>query len=55
RFGRIPQVGIAPKLSETPGRVRTPAPEPGQHTKEVLREVGYSDEEIDEIVSRDDA
>ncbi|RMF21178.1 MAG: CoA transferase, partial [Deltaproteobacteria bacterium] len=33
RFGRIPQVGVAPKLSETPGHVRTPAPGPGQHTK----------------------
>jgi crotonobetainyl-CoA:carnitine CoA-transferase CaiB-like acyl-CoA transferase len=45
-FGTIRQVGVAPKFSETPGQVRTLAPRPGQHTQEVLREAGYSDEEI---------
>ena len=30
------QIGIAPKLGHTPGRIRTPAPAPGQHTDEVL-------------------
>jgi len=44
--GRIPQIGVAPKFSDTPGRVRTPAPRPGEHTQEVLREIGYSLEEI---------
>jgi crotonobetainyl-CoA:carnitine CoA-transferase CaiB-like acyl-CoA transferase len=44
--GRIPQIGVAPKFSETPGRVRTLAPRPGQHTEEVLREAGFSDAEI---------
>jgi crotonobetainyl-CoA:carnitine CoA-transferase CaiB-like acyl-CoA transferase len=45
-FGTIRQVGVAPKFSETPGQVRTRAPRPGQHTQEVLREAGYSEEEI---------
>jgi crotonobetainyl-CoA:carnitine CoA-transferase CaiB-like acyl-CoA transferase len=45
-YGRIPQIGIAPKFSETPGSVRTPAPKPGEHTEEILGEAGYSSEEI---------
>ncbi len=39
-------MGIGPKLSETPGSVRNTAPKRGQHTEELLREAGYSDEEI---------
>jgi crotonobetainyl-CoA:carnitine CoA-transferase CaiB-like acyl-CoA transferase len=31
----------------TPGTIRTPAPEFGQHTEEVLQEAGYSWEEIE--------
>ncbi len=44
--GRAPQVGIGTKLSETPGRIRSPAPLPGQHTDELLSGLGYSAEEI---------
>jgi formyl-CoA transferase len=44
--GRISALGIPVKLSETPGSVRRPAPLLGQHTGEVLREAGFSDEEI---------
>lgn len=34
------------KLSATPGTIRSPAPAHGQHTEEVLRELGYSSAEI---------
>jgi formyl-CoA transferase len=36
--------GIVPKLSATPGKVNTPAPTLGQDTREVLSELGYSEE-----------
>jgi len=48
-YGTIRQIGVAPKLSDTPGRVRTLAPRPGEHTEEVLREAGYSPEEIAQL------
>jgi len=52
QFGTISQIGVAPKFSETPGRVRSVAPAPGEHTEEVLREAGFSPEEIAELRSR---
>lgn len=44
--GQVRQVGIATRLSETPGAVRTLAPTPGQHTDEVLASLGYDAEAI---------
>ena len=42
----VRQVGIGPKLSETPGDVRRMGPVPGEHTEEVLLELGYSSEDL---------
>jgi formyl-CoA transferase len=39
--------GVIPVLSATPGAIRTPAPRLGEHTGEVLREIGFSQEEIE--------
>jgi crotonobetainyl-CoA:carnitine CoA-transferase CaiB-like acyl-CoA transferase len=44
--GNVKTIGLPVKFSETPGGVTRPAPLMGQHTAEVLREVGYSDSEI---------
>jgi crotonobetainyl-CoA:carnitine CoA-transferase CaiB-like acyl-CoA transferase len=41
RYGKVRQAGIAVKLSETPGRIRSVAPYVGEHTEEVLTALGY--------------
>jgi formyl-CoA transferase len=41
--------GIIPKLSLTPGAIRTPAPKLGEHTEEVLVSIGFSQEEISRL------
>ena len=46
KFGTIRQTGISVKLSETPGRVRSLGPLPGEHTDAILKEAGYTDDEI---------
>jgi formyl-CoA transferase len=38
--------GVIPKLSATPGAIRTPAPKLGEHTEAVLKSLGCSAEEI---------
>ena len=47
--GRVRNIGIPVKLSETPGAVRRSAPALGQHTDEILSEFGYSEAEIDQL------
>jgi crotonobetainyl-CoA:carnitine CoA-transferase CaiB-like acyl-CoA transferase len=47
--GKVQQVGVAAKLSETPGSVRSLAPGRGQHTEEVLLDLGYSRQQIREL------
>jgi succinyl-CoA---D-citramalate CoA-transferase len=41
--------GIVPKLSSSPGAIRSTAPALGEHTDAVLREAGYSAAEIAEL------
>ena len=40
------QVGMGIKLSDTPGRIRRPAPQPGQHTDEILSGLGYGESDL---------
>jgi crotonobetainyl-CoA:carnitine CoA-transferase CaiB-like acyl-CoA transferase len=39
-IGRITMHNIIPRLSDTPGRLRTPAPRLGEHTAEILGQFG---------------
>jgi crotonobetainyl-CoA:carnitine CoA-transferase CaiB-like acyl-CoA transferase len=42
--GPIRVIGVPVKLSETPGKVRTPAPLLGEHTREIVAALGHGDE-----------
>jgi crotonobetainyl-CoA:carnitine CoA-transferase CaiB-like acyl-CoA transferase len=49
RAGRIKALGLPIKFSETPGEITRAAPLLGQHTREVLANLGYSPADIDRL------
>ena len=51
KFGKIKQIGIAVKLSETPGQIKSLGTLSGSDTEEILLEAGYSKEEIGKLRS----
>ena len=50
--GKVRQPGIPFHLSETPGKVRHPGSVIGQHTAEVLAELGYTPIQVDGMLAR---
>ena len=46
-FGAVRQLGIAAKLGDTPGTVRTLAPTFGEHTADILACLGYTEAETE--------
>jgi crotonobetainyl-CoA:carnitine CoA-transferase CaiB-like acyl-CoA transferase len=51
RLGPVKTIGLPVKFSKTPGRVATGAPVYGQHTREVLAEYEYGEEEISDLLA----
>lgn len=49
KIGPIKALGVAPKMSRTPLRIRTPAPWLGQHSAEVLAGLGLDPADIDRL------
>jgi crotonobetainyl-CoA:carnitine CoA-transferase CaiB-like acyl-CoA transferase len=49
--GMLDQIGLLCDFSETPGRVQGPPLIVGQHSREILRELGHATSEIDALCS----
>ena len=47
--GKLKLLDIPVKLSDTPGDIRLMPPLVGQHTEEVLKELGYNEKDIKEL------
>lgn len=51
-YGEVKSIGSPFTMSRTPGSVRLGAPLLGEHTGEILASLGYSGEEIEEMVAK---
>jgi crotonobetainyl-CoA:carnitine CoA-transferase CaiB-like acyl-CoA transferase len=51
-MGTLPMHNVVPRLSETPGALRAPAPELGQHNRELLGALGLSDDDLARLRER---
>ncbi len=50
RIGTVPVAGIVPRLSKTPGAIKTPVPDAGQHNTEIYTGLlGYSDDQLSRL------
>ena len=52
KAGRVKTLGLPVKFSATPGGVQGPAPLLGQHSRAILAEVGYDEQQIEQLVAR---
>lgn len=50
--GEVQTIGLPIKFETTPGKVATPAPRFGEDTREVLRELGYSEDFINQLAEK---
>ena len=49
--GKTRNIGLAAKLYGSPGKIHSPAPLLGQHTREILIETGFTETEIDNLIA----
>ena len=49
KAGKVKQIGIPIKLSDTPGSIRNLSPMLGEHTSEILAEAGFTDQELERL------
>jgi crotonobetainyl-CoA:carnitine CoA-transferase CaiB-like acyl-CoA transferase len=49
RLGSVKTLGLPVKFSATPGKVCTGAPLYGEHTRQVLHECGFDEQQIDDF------
>jgi formyl-CoA transferase len=49
QLGEIQVLGLPITLSRTPGGVRTPTAEKGEHSEDILSELGFSAEDIRQL------
>ena len=50
--GKMDVFGLLFDFEQTPGVVQRPAPMVGAHSRQVLRELGYADTDIDDLVTQ---
>ncbi len=50
-FGEVRQARPAARFKKTPSEISRPAPKLGEHSKEILLKLGYSEEKISSLVS----
>ena len=50
--GKVKTLGFPVKMSQTPAKLRRPAPQLGQHTMEILTNLQYSPEQINELKTK---
>lgn len=49
KIGKLDQIGLCVNLSDTPGKPQQRPPIVGEHTKEILAKMGFSEAEMDEM------
>ena len=50
-MGQLPMHCVVPRLTGTPGSIRTPAPALGEHNREILTGIGISDADYDALLA----
>ncbi len=50
-FGEVRQARPAARFGKTPSEISRPAPKLGEHSKEILLDLGYSEEKISSLIS----